>query len=72
MPLQAGDCLIFTCWTLHKSEGNHSPTRDRRVLFLRYADADAVEVYNGGKPRLGWLVRGSSKFAEVTAFERAL
>lgn len=35
---------------LHRSGGNTSQ-RDRRVLFLRYADADAVEVYNDRKPR---------------------
>lgn len=72
LPLQAGDCLIFSCWMLHKSEGNHSRDRDRRVLFFRYADADAVEVYAGRRPRLGRLVRGRSKFAEVTAYESAL
>ncbi|MDB6168476.1 MAG: Phytanoyl-CoA dioxygenase [Verrucomicrobia bacterium] len=72
MPLRAGDCLIFSCWTLHKSEGNFSKDRDRRVLFFRYADADAVEVYNDRKPRLGRLVRGRSRFAEVRAFEQDL
>jgi ectoine hydroxylase-related dioxygenase (phytanoyl-CoA dioxygenase family) len=72
MPMAAGDCLIFSCWTLHKSEGNLSPDRDRRVLFLRYADADAVEVYNGNRPRLGRVVRGHSTFPEVEAFEQAL
>jgi ectoine hydroxylase-related dioxygenase (phytanoyl-CoA dioxygenase family) len=70
LPMQAGDCLIFHCWTLHKSEGNSSPDRDRRVLFLRYADADAVEVYNDRKPRLGRLVSGNTRFPEVAAFER--
>jgi ectoine hydroxylase-related dioxygenase (phytanoyl-CoA dioxygenase family) len=70
MRMEAGDCLIFTCWTLHKSEGNASPDRDRRVLFLRYADADAVEVYNENKPRLGRVVRGQSRFPEVAAFDR--
>lgn len=72
MPLKAGQTLILHCWTLHKSEGNFSSDRDRRVLFLRYADADAVEVYNNRKPRLGRLVKGSSRFAEVTTFERDL
>lgn len=72
MPLKAGECLFFHCWTLHKSEGNRSLDRDRRILFLRYADADAVEVYNGGKPRLGRLVRGTSRFPEVRAFEAEL
>jgi len=72
MPMKAGDCLIFSCWTLHKSGGNFSKDRDRRVLFLRYADADAVEVYNDRKPRLGRVVRGRSVFPEVAAFERDL
>lgn len=69
MAMHAGDCLIFNCWMLHKSEGNLSKDRDRRVLFLRYADADAVEVYNNRKPRLGKLIRGSTKFEEVGKFE---
>jgi hypothetical protein len=72
MPLKTGDCLIFSCWLLHKSEGNYSKDRDRRVLFLRYADADAVEVYNERKPRLGRVVRGRSKFPEVDEFEKNL
>lgn len=72
MPLKAGDALIFHCHMLHKSEGNRSAARDRRVLFLRYADADAVEAYNGNAPRLGRLVRGRSRFPEVEAYEAAL
>ncbi len=72
MPLKAGQTLILHCWTLHKSEGNYSPDRERRGLFLRYADADAVEVYDNRKPRLGRLVEGSSRFAEVATFERDL
>lgn len=72
MPMRAGETLFFHCWTLHKSDGNFSQDRDRRILFLRYADADAIEVYNGGKPRLGRLVRGQTKFAEVAAFESDL
>lgn len=72
MEMKAGDCLIFNCWMLHKSEGNFSKDRDRRVLFLRYADADAVEVYRGNQPRLGRLLRGVTRFPEVTAFEQDL
>ncbi|MBI4579236.1 MAG: phytanoyl-CoA dioxygenase family protein [Planctomycetes bacterium] len=72
MPLKAGECLFFHGWTLHKSEGNLSKDRDRRILFLRYADADAVEVYNNRAPRLGRLVRGTTKFPEVRAFEADL
>ncbi len=72
MPMKAGQCLIFSCWTYHRSDGNHSPDRDRRILFLRYADADAVEVYNKGQPRLGRVLRGTSQFSEVMDFEADL
>jgi hypothetical protein len=72
LPMKAGDCLIMTCWTLHKSEGNYSRDRDRRVLFLRYGDADAVEITNGRKPRLGRLLRGKTRFPEVAQFESNL
>lgn len=72
VPMKAGDALIFNCWMLHKSDGNLSTTRDRRILFLRYADADAVEVYNEDKPRLGRLLCGKTKFPEVEEFERDL
>lgn len=71
VPMKAGECLFFGCWTLHKSKGNVSD-RDRRILFLRYADADAVEVYNDGKPRLGRLLRGETRFDEVAAYEASL
>lgn len=70
--MRAGESVCFHCWTLHKSEGNRSKTRDRRILFLRYADADAVEVYNDRKPRLGPLVRGRTRFPEVEAFEASM
>jgi hypothetical protein len=72
MPIKAGESLIFSCWMLHKSEGNRAKDRDRRFLYMRYADADAVEVYNDRKPRLGRLVRGETKFPEVEAFEADL
>ena len=72
VPMRAGQSLLLNCWTLHRSEGNLSKERDRRVLFMRYADADAVEVYNGRRPRLGRLLRGETKFPEVEAFEADL
>lgn len=72
MEMKAGDALIFSCWMLHKSDGNYSQDRDRRILFLRYADADAVEVYNDRKPRLGKLLKGTTKFDEVRNFEAEL
>ena len=72
VPMKAGECLFFHCHMLHKSEGNMSEDRDRRILFLRYADADAVEVYNQRQPRLGRLIRGATKFAEVEQCEADL
>jgi ectoine hydroxylase-related dioxygenase (phytanoyl-CoA dioxygenase family) len=69
--MKAGECLFFHGWTLHKSEGNFAP-RDRRILFFRYADADAVETDKGNKPRLGRLLRGTTKFEEVRQFEADL
>jgi hypothetical protein len=41
-------------------------------LFLRYADAGAVEVYNDRKPRLGRLLRGRTRFMEVESYEAEL
>ena len=72
LPMKAGECLIFHCHMMHRSEGNLSTDRDRRVLFLRYADADAVEVYSDGKPRLGRLLRGKTRYPEVESFESDL
>ena len=72
MPLKGGDTLIFHCHMLHKSQGNHSSVRDRRVLFIRYADADAVETYSNGAPRLGRLLRGRTRFTAVDSFEAEL
>lgn len=72
MPLRAGSVLVMHCWMLHKSDGNLSTNRDRRILFLRYADADAVEVYNDHNPRLGRLLRGNTKFPEVRKYEADL
>ena len=72
MEMKAGDALIFNCWMLHKSDGNFSEDRDRRILFLRYADADAVEVYNQRKPRLGRLLKGTTQYEEVRSFESDL
>ena len=72
MPMKAGESLFFHCWMLHRSEGNRSKDRDRRMLFMRFADADAVEVYNDRAPRLGPLLRGTTRFAEVEDFEKDL
>ncbi len=72
VPMKAGETLMFHCWTLHQSRGNFSESRDRRILFMRYADADAVEVYNDRLPRLGRLLRGSTIYPEVAAYESEL
>ena len=71
VPMRAGEALVMSCWTLHKSGANRSG-RDRRILFFRYADADAVEVYNQRRPRLGRLLRGRTRFDEVRRFEAEL
>ena len=70
--MKAGECLFFHCHMMHRSEGNHSKDRDRRILFFRYADADAVEVYNDNKPRVGRLVRGKTIYPEVESYEASL
>ena len=70
--MKAGECLFFHCHMMHRSEGNHSNDRDRRLLFFRYADADAVEVYNDNRPRLGRLVRGKTIYPEVENYEASL
>lgn len=62
--LKAGECIFFHGDLLHKSNGN-STDRVRRAYFFRYADADAIEVLTG-EPRIGKLLRGVSKFPEVT------
>lgn len=71
VPLKPGECVVFHAWMPHKSEANRSD-HDRRLLFARYADADSVEVYNDRTPRLGRLLRGSTRFPEVEAFEADL
>ena len=71
VPMKAGEALCFHCWMLHRSGGNQSASH-RRILFLRFADADAVEVYNDRVPRLGRLLRGTTRFAKVEAYESDL
>lgn len=41
------------------------------MLFLSYT-AEAVDVYNDRKSRLGRLVKGDTKFKTVNAFEAEL
>ena len=71
MPMRAGDVLMMHCHMLHAS-GPNTTDRHRRFLFLRYADADAVEVFNENRPRLGRLLRGTTRFPEVEGFEAHL
>lgn len=62
--LKAGECIFFHGDLLHKSKGN-STDRVRRAFFFRYADADAIETLTG-EPRIGRLLRGVSRFTEIT------
>lgn len=64
VPMRAGECLLFHGNLLHTSKGNFTD-RMRRAYFFRYADADAIEVLTG-RPRIGMLLRGASRFPEVT------
>ena len=63
-PMRAGQLLLLHAHTLHRSEGNRTDGH-RRMLFCRYCDADAVEVYNDNAVRVGRLLAGSSIFPEV-------
>lgn len=62
--MKAGDCLLFHGNLLHMSKGNET-SRMRRAFFFRYSDANAIEVLTG-LPRIGKLLRGESRFPEVT------
>jgi ectoine hydroxylase-related dioxygenase (phytanoyl-CoA dioxygenase family) len=63
-----GQVLVMHCHMMHCSQPNLSD-RPRRILFTRYADADAVEAYNpGAPPRLGRLLCGHTRFPEVAKF----
>lgn len=62
--LKPGECIFFHGDLLHKSKGN-STDKVRRAFFFRYADADSIETLTGN-PRIGKLLRGVSKFPEVT------
>jgi ectoine hydroxylase-related dioxygenase (phytanoyl-CoA dioxygenase family) len=61
--MKAGECLLFHGNLLHMSKANET-SRIRRAFFFRYADADAIEILTG-QPRIGRLLRGTSKFPEV-------
>jgi hypothetical protein len=63
LPMKAGECVVFHGNLLHTSKGN-TTDKLRRAYFFRYADADAIEVLTG-RPRIGKLLRGESRFAEV-------
>lgn len=64
LPMRAGECVVFHGNLLHTSKGN-TTYRMRRAYFFRYADADAIEVLTG-RPRIGKLLRGASRFREIT------
>lgn len=75
VPMRAGEAIAFHCGTSHKPAGNHSPDRHRRLLSLRNADADAAEVDNDRRPRLGPSPPGVTisrkrNGLEPTSFER--
>jgi Phytanoyl-CoA dioxygenase (PhyH) len=65
LPMRAGECVIFHGSLLHTSKGNETD-KLRRAYFFRYADADAIEVLTG-RPRIGKLLRGASRFPEVAS-----
>lgn len=64
VPMHAGEALVFHGSLLHMSRGNHTGSI-RRAYFCRYADADTIEV-RAGLPGIGQLLRGVSRFREVT------
>jgi hypothetical protein len=64
LPMKAGEGVLFHGNLLHTSKGN-TTDKLRRAYFFRYADADAIEVLTG-RPRIGKLLRGMSRFLEVT------
>jgi ectoine hydroxylase-related dioxygenase (phytanoyl-CoA dioxygenase family) len=68
IPMKAGQVLVMHAQMMHASASNTS-ARPRRVLFNRYADADAVEAYNNDAPRLGRLLCGRTKLPAVAEFE---
>ena len=45
---------------------------DMDAPFAKMDGVGAVEVYNDGKPRLGPLLRGKTRFKEVQQFEQSL
>lgn len=61
-PLKAGEAVMFTGYTLHRSLANRSD-RPRRAFFMQYAHADAVlpsknqDVVDHPD---AWVVRGRS------------
>ena len=67
--MKAGQLLVMHAQMMHASDPN-TAARPRRVLFNRYADADAVEAYNSGRPpRLGRLLCGATALPAVAEFE---
>jgi hypothetical protein len=56
---------------LHRA-GSNTSEKPRRLLFTRYAHADAVEAYNNNAIRPGKLLRGETKYDQVRQFEADL
>jgi ectoine hydroxylase-related dioxygenase (phytanoyl-CoA dioxygenase family) len=62
-PMRAGEAVMFSAYTLHRSKANLSQA-PRRAFFLEYAHADAVLPGEGGvrvrtTPE-AWVVRGKA------------
>lgn len=63
VPLGAGEAVMFTGYTLHRSLANRSD-RPRRAFFMQYAEADA-EIPSRNTTAVdhpdAWVVRGRSR-----------
>ena len=61
--LKAGEAVIFTGLTLHRSKLNHT-NKPRRAFFIEYTDATAHYTKSGGEPQPvataghSWIARG--------------
>lgn len=69
VPMAAGEGVLFSAYTLHRSLANRSQ-RPRRALFLEYTRADAVIVDLDRMPvcdhKDTWVVRGAAPYAPRT------
>lgn len=71
--LKAGEAVLFSGLTLHRSLSNRS-NRPRRAFFMEYAEARAIEVHSGKSlvesPR-SWLVSGQLPVSAASAAAQA-